>query len=257
MSADIVPVPVGRFPAVWLWSPPPPIDFALGILTPVLGVLALRRDWRLAATFLAFCLGLLFVSVAIYPIHVRHAGLIVVLLIGLLWIEKDRSGADPNIVARLWLAALAAGGIWIAGCSFFQPFSYARPLADWVRERKLADTPWAAFPGFLGSDLTGQFGRPTFNVQKGCWNTYQRWNYDYDDRPRGAALGQRLEDFAQAVGPAYLITDAPLDAGPNARTQLAATFSGAMFSGTDPNPQLRVYRIDPARLILRTLPRCP
>ena len=257
MSSDIAPVQVGSYPAVWLWRPPTPVAWVLGALTPIAGVFVLRRDWRLAGAYLLFCLGLIVIGVAIYPIQVRHAGLIVVLLIGLLWIQKDLTGAEPGMVARVWLVSLAAGGLWIAGCSIVQPFSYARPLADWVRERKLADAPWAALPGFLGTDLTGELGRPTFNVQKQCWNTYQRWNYDYDDRPNGVALGQRLEDFAQSAGPAYLITDAPLDAGPEVRTQLLARFSGAMFAGTDPNPDLRVYRIDPARLTPRTLPTCP
>jgi hypothetical protein len=256
MSSDIWPVPVGFFPTTWLWGPPAPIDFAVGLLAPILGVLALRRDWRLAGAFLIFCLGLLFIGSVVYPIQPRHAGLIVILLIALLWIEKDLSGADPDLFARLWLTALAACGIWIAGCSFFQPFSYARPLSDWIRERKLADAPWAAFPGVLGTDFTGQFGRPTFNIQKACWNTYQRWNYNYKDKPRGAPLGQRLEAMAEAVGPTYLITDAPLDAGSTVRTQPVATFSGAMFSGREEYPQLRVYRIDPARLTPRTLPTC-
>jgi hypothetical protein len=257
MSSDIAPVQVGAYPAAWLWRPPTAAAWALGVLTPLLGAFVLRRDWRLAGAYLLFCLGLIVIGVAVYPIQVRHAGLIVVLLIGLLWIQKDRTGADPGVVARLWLLSLAAGGVWMAGCAFVQPFSYATPLADWVRARKLADEPWAAFPGFLGTDLTGQSGRPTFNVQKQCWNTFQRWNYDYDDRPAGAALGRRLEDFADAVGPAYLITDAPMNAGPGVRTRLVATFSRAMFSATDPNPQLRVYRIDPARQVPRPLPTCP
>jgi hypothetical protein len=257
MSSDIAPVQIGSYPAVWLWRPPTPVAGVLGVLTPILGAFVLRRDWRLAGAYLLFCVGLVVIGVAIYPIQVRHAGLIVVLLIGLLWIRKDVTGADPGLVARLWLLSLAAGGVWMAGCSLVQPFSYARPLANWVRERKLADAPFAALPGFLGTDFTGQFDRATFNVQKQCWNTYQRWNYDYDERPTGAALGRRLEEFAEAVGAAYLITDAPLDAGPDVKTQLVATFSHAMFAGTDPNPQLRVYRIDPAKPAPRTLPICP
>ncbi len=256
MSSDIAPVAVGVYPAFWLWSPPAPVAAALGAVTLMLGLIIFRRDWRLAAAYLVFCLGLIIIGVAVYPIHLRHVGLIVVLSIGLLWIDKDRSGRDPCGIATLWLASLAVGGLWMVGCSFFQPFSYARPLEDWVRSRGLANAPWAAFPGTLGGDFSGVFERPTFNVQKDCWNTYQRWNYNYDIRPSGPALGDRLEAFSEAVGPAFLLTDTPLDAGPNLRNRQLARFSGAMFSNSDKYKQLFIYRIDPARFAPRTLPAC-
>jgi hypothetical protein len=256
MAADIAPVPVGLYPAIWLWSPPAPIAAALGAVTMMLGLMVFRRDWRLAAAYLIFCIGLVVIGVAIYPIHLRHVGLIVILLVGLLWIDKDRSGADPGMLARVWFSALAAGGLWMAACSFFQPFSYARPLADWIEARGLAKAPWAALPGVLGTDVSGEFNRPTFNVQKDCWNTYQKWNYDFDWSPTGEPLGRRLETIAEALGPTYLLTDSPLDAGRDLRARRLATFSGAIFSQVDPRPRLFVYRIDPARSVPRRLPAC-
>lgn len=251
LATATAPVRIGAYPVEWPWFGPPAWYIVAGLLTPIVGAAALIRSPRLCGLYLLFCASMLAIGILIYPIQARHAGLISILLIGLLWIEQDASGVPPNISARILLTWLAVSGIWMAACSIVQPFSQSRALANWVREQKLANARWAAFPGIIGTEFSGQFERPSFSVERGCWTTYQRWNYNYDLRPQGSALRRRLEDFANSVGPSYLMTEEPLPMGPELNAKQLTTFREAMSSQA-----LFIYRLEPSRLALRPLATC-
>ena len=124
-------------------------------------------------------------------------------------------------------------------------------MTQWIRDRSLSRAPWAAYPGLLGTDISGALDRPTYNLQKRCWNSYQTWNYDYDARPEGPLPRQRLAVFADAVGRSYLLTDAPIEVGPEVGIRLESRFTGTMLS-----QRLYVYRLDPTSRAARALPNC-
>jgi hypothetical protein len=247
----VLPTVPGAFPIEWGWLAPPPLDRVLGLVTIFLGGFVLRRDRLLAGVFVGACLALIVLSVTIYPLKVRHAGLIAVLLIGLIWIEREETGAEPCLAGQLWLAVLAAGGIWFGVGALLQPFCLSRPLTDWIARRHLAGAPWAAATGALGGDISAAFGAPTYNLQRQCWNTYQTWNYDFGVKPAGADLARRLERFRRSEGGGYLLADAPIASGAEDGMRLEARFSGAMLP-----QELYVYRLSPSPRVGPPLADC-
>jgi hypothetical protein len=251
MASALLPAFPGHYPFVWQWAPPVPFCWAAGAVVPLLGWLALRRDWRLALIFVVYWAILVVVAVFVYPAFPRHVGFTFVLLIGLLWAETERLRSSLQPTAMLWLALQAVCGLWVAVCSFVQPFALSDPLGRWIVERNLATAPWAAYEGFLGTDVSGEIARPTFNVEKGCWNSFIRWDYDREVVLTPEEVSRRLAVFSSAVGGGYLLSERQIASGPALQVEPLAAFGGAMVPGT-----YYVYRLRPPAYRPSSLPNC-
>jgi len=119
--------------------------------------------------------------------------------------ETADEPASPVFVG--WMGVSALCGLWAAACSLWTPFVYGREEARWIAVHHLQNAAWAAYPGYVGSDIAAYFDRPTYNLQKGCLNSFIRWNaHAYDD-----VDDDELADRISAPGPfAYLASDQDL-----------------------------------------------
>jgi hypothetical protein len=181
----------------------------------------------------------------VYVALLRHLGFAALLMIGLLWAQAE-AGERLNVVARTWMALAALGGIWFAATALVLPFSAASALSDWTTRTGTVNKPWATTWGPVGVYYSSIGGRPTFNLQKGCWNTYQRWDYD----TAKTVTNGDITAFAQATGGGYVLSPDQLKAVPGRR--LERTFAGVMAGETV--YVYRVWPIGPARP--QVLPAC-
>lgn len=231
--------------AVWGAVTPLPFALTLGALFPLVGVLALGRNTDHKLLFLICFLTIFAFGTLVYVALLRHLGFAALLMIGLLWAQVE-AGERLNATARAWMALAAIGGVWFAVTALFVPFSGAAALSTWAMRSGSVNMPWAASPGHAGVSYSAITGRPTFNLQKGCWNTYQRWNYD----PAKPVTDKDITAFTQATGGGYLVGAVQLPAAPG--RQLEQVFNGEMSGETT-----YVYRVRPTGSVrLVTLPNC-
>lgn len=159
-----------------------PAGAAIGLLAWVVSVLAVRRDPRAGALMFGLFLALIGMSALLYPTYPRHIGVVVLLAIALEWLRRERGDrvSAPAFVG--WIGLNAFCGLWAAGWALWVPFSPGPQEARWIAERHLQSAHWAAYPGYVGSDIAAYFDRPVYNLQKLCLNSFIRWNtHAYDD----------------------------------------------------------------------------
>jgi hypothetical protein len=211
--------------AVWGATAPLLVAVILGALFPVFGILALSPNRDHQALFLLYFLALFVFGTVVYVALLRHLGFAALLMIGLLWAQAE-AGERLNAAARTWMALAALGGLWFAATALVVPFSGAAALSEWATQTGVANKPWATTWGPNGVYYSSIAGRPIFNLQKGCWNTYQRWNYDTEK----AVSEADISAFAQATGGGYVVSPVRLDAVSGRR--LERIFDGPMSQET-------------------------
>jgi hypothetical protein len=221
-----------RLTAVWEAVMPMPAALPLGALFPLVGILALRQNKSHIELFLLFFFTLFVFSATVYVAFLRHLGFVALLMIGLLWAQVE-AGERLNAVARGWIALAALGGIWFAATALVVPFSGASALSEWATRTGTVNSPWATTLGPIGVYYSNIDGRPIFNLQKGCWNTYQRWNYTAKTVTNGD-----ITAFAQATGGGYVLSPEQLKALPG--RQMERVFDGVMLG-----ENIYVYRVWP------------
>jgi len=185
-SATLVPALVGVWPYRWqvLISPPetPLLAAVLGVAAGAMAVWATVRDRRSSVLALALFLAMTALSALVYPTYLRHVGVVLLLVIALEWMRVENSGqpAAPAFIG--WMGVSVVCGLWAAGCALIIPFSSGRQEIDWIKAHHLETARWAAYPGYVGSDISAFLGRPTYNLQKECLNSFMRWDtHAYDD----------------------------------------------------------------------------
>jgi len=208
--------------AVWGAVMPMPAALPLGALFPLVGILALRQGKSHMELFLLFFFALFVFSAMVYVASLRHLGFTALLMIGLLWAQVE-AGKHLNAVARAWMTLAALGGIWFAATALVLSFSGASALSEWATRTGTVNRPWATTMGPIGVYYSSIGGRPIFNLEKGCWNTYQRWNYTAKTVTNGD-----ITAFAQATGGGYVISPEQLSARPG--RQMERVFDGVMLA---------------------------
>jgi hypothetical protein len=181
-----------------------PLGVLIGLAALVYGGFALRQDRRFVLLYAGFALLLLTTATTVYMTSARHLGLLYILAVGFAW-AKVEEGETLSWELRAWFATLAVAGLWTIAWQFTHPFSPAKPVATWARANGVLEKPWTAWRPQNGLDFTSQTGRPTYNLLKGCWNTYQRWDYNPEVKVTEAELARRINGFATATGEAYMI----------------------------------------------------
>jgi len=210
-SATLYPSLVGVWPYRWqvLLSPPeaPLLAAVVGFGAGGMAIWASGRDRRASILAFGLFLAMTALSALVYPTYPRHVGVLVLLVVALEWMRVEDTGqsAAPAFVGWMGLSALC--GLWAAGCALVTPFSYGRQEIDWIKVHHLQRAQWAAYPGYVGSDISAVLGRPTYNLQKECLDTFIRWDaHAYDD-----VDDDDLADRIAQPGPfAYLASDEDL-----------------------------------------------
>lgn len=206
-SAVLIPARAGWGPYRWQVLLGPPIAPVVGALGGVLAMLAVGRERRAIPLALGLFMALVAMSALLYPTYPRHLGVLVLLVIALEWMRVEGGGQDlsPSFVA--WMGVSAVCGLWAAGWALWIPFAPSRQEVRWIAAHHLQTAAWAAYPGYVGSDIAAYFDRPTYNLQKQCRNTFIRWDlHAYDDVDDDV-----LADRLASPGPfAYLASDQDL-----------------------------------------------
>jgi len=210
-SATLVPALVGVWPYRWqvlVSSPEAPLLAALlGLAAGGLAIWATGRDRRASVLALGLFLAMTALSALIYPTYPRHVGVVLLLVIALEWIRVERAGEPVSPAFVGWMGLSALCGLWAAACALIIPFSWGRQEIDWIKVHHLQGAQWAAYPGYVGSDISAFLGRPTYNLQKQCLDSFIRWDtHAYDD-----VDDDDLADRITQPGPfAYLASDEDL-----------------------------------------------
>ena len=210
-SSILYPSLVGVWPYRWqvlISSPEAPLLAAiLGLGAGGMAVWATCRDRRASVLALSLFLAMTALSALIYPTYLRHVGVVVLLVIALEWMRTQDRGeaASPAFIG--WMGLSAVCGLWAAACALIIPFSWGWQEVDWIKAHHLEGAAWAAYPGYVGSDISAALNRPTYNLQKQCLNSFVRWNaHAYDD-----VEDDDLADRITQPGPfTYLASDEDL-----------------------------------------------
>ncbi len=147
--------------------------FLAGVMLPfLLWQLTQGRALRRLMVFGLFAL-LAGFSLFVYPTRIRHAGIIILLLIAFAWIDAQRGGAVTSLFSRFsaWMAAMA---VLVGGLALSQPFSYDGHVAAAVRAQVPSGAAIVTDPP--SQILSALNGTPTFNIRKSCRETFLRWN---------------------------------------------------------------------------------
>jgi len=223
-SATLVPSLVGVWPYRWQVlvssQEQPLLGAILGLAAGGLAIWATSRDRRAGALILGLFLAMTVLSALVYPTYLRHVGVVVLLAIALEWMRVERTGAAAAPAFIGWMGVSVLCGLWAAACALVTPFSWGRQEIAWIKAHHLQGAQWAAYPGYVGSDISAFLGRPTYNLQKQCLNTFIRWDaHAYDDVDDDV-----LADRISRPGPfTYLASDQDLGVPP-APIKLIARF---------------------------------
>ncbi|MFM9979180.1 MAG: hypothetical protein ACKVOP_14190 [Sphingomonadaceae bacterium] len=163
--------------------------------------------WHAGIMFGFIALNYVF-SLAVYPLSVRHLGLIAMLLICLKWLEPDGDG-PPRRMFGAWLAVGAACGLGVATLNAFKPFNTAHVAISYMREHGLLDKRWMVFPENRGQAISALSGLEFQREGTNCTQSFIRWNRRTPIKTTGQ-LARYLEQEAQR-GRFYLLTDFRLE----------------------------------------------
>lgn len=192
------------------WNNPLPIALAMaaGPLFLLFGDRMCRQIPLHRLLFHAMVATTLAISVAVYPLAIRHLSLIALLLILLKWRERD-IGEVPDAGFRIWLYAISACGLITAAVNLTQPFDTVYQAAAAIRKAGLIDAKWAAFPASRGQGVSAITGIEFARLPSGCTQSFMRWNLP-DTIEQPADLDRALRAVAAHRGRFYLLSDLDL-----------------------------------------------
>jgi hypothetical protein len=176
-----------------------PLGSEIGLIGIAAWPIAAWRDRRAAGLQFALILALALLSVLLYPTYPRHVGVVVLFGVAVEWMWRERTavdrespGARPPLLFLTLIGVNAASGLLMAFWALSVPFSPGRQEVDWIAAHHLDRARWAAYPGYMGSDVAAYFNRPVYNLQQQRLGTFVRWNAHAYDRLDATTLAARL-----------------------------------------------------------------
>ena len=205
-SAAIVPMDVSTWSMFWGAMTPSPLGSFIAAAIPFAAMVILRKDLKLACLFMLLYVAMLFISTKFYLGYTRHFGVIYLCIVGLQWIHMERRKRMSQLFT-LWMAIVAFSGIWTNMWISKVPFTPMKALGKAVLNHHLENKMWVAYPAWHSIDFSAYIGKPVYNLQKGCMDTWQRWNYHArDDLPVNEVM-RRIKNYTMATGgEIYLIS---------------------------------------------------
>jgi hypothetical protein len=155
-----------------------PVLRVLVLLPIVIALYAiLRKDKDILGLFALALLGIGAFCYVVYSGTVRHWGIIFIVFICCLWLQRARGRAMSRLAIVL-LSINAMAGVAAAIAAELRPFSQAAQTAQWIRHQGLADATWIAVPDVPASAVAGYLGRPFYYPSCACERTFIRWGDD-------------------------------------------------------------------------------
>ena len=152
----------------------------------------------------------LVMSLAIYPIGLRHLMLGAFLLLLLVWLQKADAPEDKPTSSgwlRYWLIALAICGIASSTISTTRGFDAAPAAIAKIEELGLENKHWIMLPEWRSAAIAARsdiaFGRP----EGACQFTFARWDYAYSALASNEKMREFLQNEIAQHGRSYLISD--------------------------------------------------
>lgn len=203
-------------PGVLYWghAVPAPESVLVGLAALPLGAAALASRPRLAILWSLFYCTLIALSALVYTAYGRHVGLAPLLLVALLWMDGEESGAQPGLAARAWIGALALFGLAAIGPALATPFSAGDMAVEWLRANGLDKRIVCAYPGWNGLDLSPRLEAPYHNLQTGRLTRFETWNYAAQPSNDPAALAALLREASARLGETELLVYSDAESAP-------------------------------------------
>jgi hypothetical protein len=209
LSSQLIPLHV--FPGKIDWGLPWPgaLGVVMGILFIWMADTILRYDRFHRVVFHGFMWACFIFSTFIYPFGVRHFTLVPLLLILLVSVRRQNE-AIPHPIFKVWIATVAAAGLFGAAISFIMPFDVSDKAAAIIKEQRLEKEIWVAWPDFTGSGLVSRLQTEVGSVKKDCTQAFNRW--DIDHRFNSAKpMAEAFNHFADQYGSFYVSSAMDLD----------------------------------------------
>jgi len=216
--------------------------------------------WQAVIMFGFIALNYVF-SLVVYPLSVRHLGLIAVLLLCLKWREHDCE-VPPDSIFGAWLAIGAACGLGVAALNLVKPFDTSHVAIAYMRQHGLLDKRWMVFPENRGQAISALSGLEFQREGTRCTQSFIRWNRATKIKTTGE-LAHYLRQVSHE-GRFYLLTDFRLEGFPPDLVRQVAIippgYNGyayvlSVVAPDQPDSTVRLPRCAPARrdLVRRTI----
>lgn len=159
---------------------------------------------------------------AVYPSAIRHMGVVFVLFVTLLWIDRttvpeprserlpERPAARAAVLGLLVLGALG-GGLALVG-QWMRPFSIDGAVVAWLEEHAPPDVVLVGFPDMRTEPIAILMHKRFYALDCRCEDSYVRF-LDRRDGFTAAMIPERLEEALRLYRskPLVLLAGAPLD----------------------------------------------
>jgi len=201
----LLPLPLGEKGLVWNTTFPIVIACVVGFFTLVFGwwVRPARSDHQIVlAGFTGICL--LF-SLFVYMLPIRHLSLLALLLIALIWRERDMGIVHSRLFSA-WLLVAAACGVFLGAVNLIYPFDNGAQAAFWLRQSRLVDKHWVSIPDNSAQGIAMLNSMRFTRLGKVCQQDFIRW--DNRLHPKSDAMTiEQLRNLSNRYGKYYILSD--------------------------------------------------
>jgi len=212
-----MPDPTFHFWNTSIWDKVPsnlPINAASALLIFVFAAALLRKN-RIALAFYGLATAGILVWSYIGSIgFARHYGHLFVAFIASLWLARapereapgaassvrpDRSEAGSKPLSGILTAILAvgaAGGLFAAGMDIVHPFSQAKTVAGYIRQKGYAGLPIVGEMDYMMAPVAGYLGRRIYFVRGERMGSYVQWDMKRFQEVTPQLILERAEQYA-------------------------------------------------------------
>ena len=242
----------------WENAREPLVVAAIGLAGPVYVIRRLaQKDYLLAALTALFVLTNMAIYIYIYFLSIRHAGLWIILAIGICWVTQKKGGNFPG-TALVWVVALALSGLGVGIRQTMEPFSITMQTADALREAGGASELIIPVRVIYGAEVHGLLRVPTYDMAGGCLQTFVRWRKPIFMAPTGQeftpqhayeeyarrGLDEMKKVAARAGGRALLLLDLRVGGILSTIDDPALTFLRYITTASKSRQGSYLYRLD-------------
>ena len=189
-----------------------PVNATSALLILIFAVALLRKSRTALAFYGLSTAGILAWTYIGSVGFARHFGHLFLALIAALWLA--RGSADPTkvlsaqtgrrpagsmVLSRILTAIFAvqaAGGLFAAGMDIVHPFSQAKAVAGYIKQKGYADLPIVGEMDYLMTPVSGYLGRKVYFVRGERLGSYVKWDLKRFQDVSPQLILERAEQFA-------------------------------------------------------------
>lgn len=162
-----------------------------------------RRTPRLLAVLGVTAFGAIVFGALIYMGGVRNFGILFMVFIAALWIQRP-AGTASSVLKYVFLGASAIAGLQAGIAQWNHPFSNSGATARWMRLQHLDGAMLVGTPDTSIAAVAEQLNRPAYFLDCSCWDTFLLFA-DRRDNFTPAQMPDRLAEAARHIPPADMV----------------------------------------------------